>query len=401
VVGLDGVRGLAALFVVFHHCYLFAFTGYPQNDGPFWAAWMFYGHFAVAVFIVLSGFSLAISPVQSDWQLGGVRRFLKRRAFRILPPYWAALVFSLLIAWFVVPQQGEGTPNLKTVVVEGLLLQDVTHAPTANGAFWSIAVEAQLYFVFPLMLLVVRRLNGLAMIAAMTTIVVSVGVLAPHVFAVHQLLRFTPQFAALFAAGVLAAGVLRAAPRWRDLPWHWLAFATAVPVIALMAWRGSVWTVDNFFWVDLALGPAIGCLLAAISTGRPVPFVRVLNTRPMRSLGRFSYSLYLVHAPIVTAVAYKIVAGRVPAGVPSLLVTLAIALPVTLVFARGFAAVFEIPFQRYRSWGALRTALRTTRAPARHRLDPATGQPRPTRQQPPTGAVAVAPGQPIGDADPA
>ena len=40
-----------------------------------------------------------------------MRRFAHRRAWRILPPYWAALVFSLLIAWFVVPQPGEAVPN--------------------------------------------------------------------------------------------------------------------------------------------------------------------------------------------------------------------------------------------------------------------------------------------------
>src|SRR5690242_3496285 len=93
LVGLDGVRGIAALFVVLHHCYLMSFDGFPNNTGPAALGFLLYGHFAVVVFIALSGFSLAVSPARHDWQLGGVSRFAQRRAWRILPPYWAALVF--------------------------------------------------------------------------------------------------------------------------------------------------------------------------------------------------------------------------------------------------------------------------------------------------------------------
>src|SRR4029453_18333312 len=142
VIGLDGVRGLAALFVVLHHCYLMSYPGYPHNTGPSWLAWLLYGHLAGVVFIALSGFSLAVSPARHEWQLGSKARFAHRRAWRILPPYWAALVFSLIIAWTIGSQPGAGTPNGKSVVVHGLLLQDVFGSHTPNGAFWSIAIEA-------------------------------------------------------------------------------------------------------------------------------------------------------------------------------------------------------------------------------------------------------------------
>ena len=67
LVGLDGVRGLAALFVVLHHCYLMSYPGYPRNTGPSWLAWLLYGHLAVVVFIALSGFSLAVAPARRGW----------------------------------------------------------------------------------------------------------------------------------------------------------------------------------------------------------------------------------------------------------------------------------------------------------------------------------------------
>src|SRR3954469_18119923 len=175
VTGLDGIRGLAALFVVVHHTYLESFPGYPVNTGPSWLAWLLYGHLAVVVFIALSGFSLAVSPARRGWPLGGKARFAYRRAWRILPPYWAALVFSLIIAWTVVPQPGSALPDGKSVVVYGLLLQDVFGSPVPNGAFWSIAVEAQLYLLFPLLLLVLRRAGAVAMVAAVTAVVATVG----------------------------------------------------------------------------------------------------------------------------------------------------------------------------------------------------------------------------------
>jgi peptidoglycan/LPS O-acetylase OafA/YrhL len=364
--GLDGIRGLAALFVVLHHCWLMSFSGFPVNTGPWWLGLLLYGHLAVVVFIVLSGFSLAVSPARNNWQVGGLRRFARRRAWRILPPYWAALVLSLVIAWTLVPQPGEGVPTAKTVVLYGLLLQDIAGSPSPNGAFWSIAVEAQLYLVFPLMLLVLRRAGAVVMLGLVTAAVVVIGVLAPHISAVDALMRLTPQFAALFAIGVVAAGVVSRTPRHgRPFPWQWLALLFAAPVVALMAVQGSVWTVANFYWVDLAIGPAVGLLLAAVATGRPAPLVRLLDTRPVRSLGSFSYSLYLTHAPLVVVMATLVFGPHMDPGLGKFLATTALAVPVSLVVGRLFAGVFEIPFQRHRSWKELRAAMGGRRPRAR------------------------------------
>jgi peptidoglycan/LPS O-acetylase OafA/YrhL len=98
-------------------------------------------------------------------------------------------------------------------------------------------------------------------------------------------------------------------------------------------------------------------LLTAVATGKPERLVRFLDIIPMRSLGGFSYSLYLVHAPIIIAVSMLIVAPRATPGVPAFLITLAIGVPMALIFARLFAGVFDLPFQRHKSWAALRTAI--------------------------------------------
>jgi peptidoglycan/LPS O-acetylase OafA/YrhL len=124
VVGLDGIRGLAALFVVFNHIFERAWPGLSADHAPFWAAWMIYGRFAVIVFIALSGFSLGLGPARSGWRFKPIATYAHRRAWRILPPYWAALGFSLVMTWYVLAQPGWPTPNGKSVVVYGFLVQD-------------------------------------------------------------------------------------------------------------------------------------------------------------------------------------------------------------------------------------------------------------------------------------
>jgi peptidoglycan/LPS O-acetylase OafA/YrhL len=362
VAGLDGIRALAALFVVVNHVFLRAFPGYPVDHAPFWAGWFIYGRFAVVVFIVLSGFSLALSPARHGWRLDGISRFARRRARRILPAYWAALAFSLAVAWLIVPQPGQGVPNAKSVVVNGLLVQNVVGAPSPNRAFWSMAIEAQLYLLFPLLLLIVRRWSAIVMVAIVTLVVAAVGIVGPHVSRLETfVIQSPPDLAALFAVGILTAGIVGAGRARRSWPWPWLALAAAAPAFATIAWQGSVWTLEHLFWVDLALGPAIACLLAGLATGRGGRgsiLLRVLDARPIRNLGSSSYSLYLTHAPIVVIVYDGIVAGRVHQGVPAFVVTLAVVLPLTIVFARVFASVFETPFrQRHGSSAAVRRQL--------------------------------------------
>jgi peptidoglycan/LPS O-acetylase OafA/YrhL len=359
VVGLDGIRGLAALYVVVYHIFLRAWPGYPgAHHTPFWAAWLSHGRGAVAMFIALSGFSLGLGPARSGWRFRSIATYAHRRAWRILPPYWAALGFSLVMTWCVLAQPHVPVPNGKSVVVYGLLAQDAVTVASPNRAFWSIAIEAQLYVLLPLLLLLVRRVSALAMVGLVAAIVVTIGVLGPHVALMNTaLVKFTPDLAVLFAVGLLAAGIVTAGGRTRSWPWAGCALAAAVPAVVLMVVRGSAWSNLNLFWLDLAWAPAIGCFLAAIATSRPRFVLRFLNSRVPRSLGSCSYSLYLTHAPIVIAVSFGLVRGHVTSGTPMFFVLVAMLLPTTVCFARMFAAVFELPFQRHRGWIPLRQAM--------------------------------------------
>jgi peptidoglycan/LPS O-acetylase OafA/YrhL len=346
--GLDGVRGLAALYVVVYHVSLRAFPGYPDAGAPFWVGWFSYGQFAVLVFIVLSGFSLALSPARAGWRLDGIAAYARRRARRILPAYWAALAFSLAVAWLVVPQPRSGVPDVASVLVNGLLVQNIVGAPSPNTAFWSIAVEVQLYILLPVLLLMIRRRGALAMVATVTLVVAVVGIVGPHVARLDTFVtESAPELAALFALGIVSAGIVAAGTR-RSWPWPWLALVAAAPVFATIAWQGSAWTLGRLYWVDLALAPAIACLLVSLATGRPASLVRLLDARPIRGLGNSSYSLYLTHAPIIAIVYELIVARLFHPGATAFFVSLALVLPLSIAFARAFASVFERGLQRRR-----------------------------------------------------
>ncbi|MEU6539562.1 acyltransferase [Streptomyces sp. NPDC047000] len=362
--GLDGLRGLAALYVVLFHCWLYAFPGYPHSSAPFWLKGLMFGRLAVVFFLVLSGFSLAVSPARHGWRSGGIIRFLRRRAWRILPPYWAALALSLVISAYLVPASHFGPPTRASLLVYGLLAQDMVTAPTPNGAFWSIGVEAELYLLFPLLLFVRRRSSAAVLAACVTLPVIARGLTAPGASPAEGDNWLAPHLAPVFVAGVIGAGAVAARDRVRRLPWGWFAVTAALPVLVLCAVRGSVWTVTHYFWIDLAVAPAMALLIAAVATGRPAPLVRLLTTRPLRSLGDFSYSLYLIHLPIVLAVMRRTAPHFVPPGLPTFWFTLAVALPVSVLGARLFSQVFELPFKRSRSWKALIAPTRRRAAPA-------------------------------------
>jgi peptidoglycan/LPS O-acetylase OafA/YrhL len=345
VAGLDAIRGLAAVYVVLNHVFERAYPGYPADRAPFWSGWFIYGRFAVDVFIVLSGFSLALGPARRGWRLGDLSDFARRRMRRILPAYWAALGFSLAVALLIVPQTGQGRPNVASALVNGLLVQNIVGAPSPNRAFWSLAVEAQLYLLFPALVWWSRRWGSAAMLASVAVAVAIVGIAGPHIPRIDTfVVQSAPDLAALFAIGMVAAGIVARDPsRW---PWHWLALCALAPVLALVVSQGSVWTLGNIYWVDLAVAPAIACLLVALASARPVALVRVLATRPLRRLGSSSYSLYLIHLPILTIVYDRIVKGRVAPGNAAFLVLAAIVVPLTIFASQVFARCFESPFQR-------------------------------------------------------
>ena len=95
---LDGVRALAALWVMFSHACFITLGSTPASSGlP--GLLVNYGRLAVDVFIVLSGHRLMLPVTRKGRLAGGTLDFYRRRARRILPPYFAAVILAVTWAW--------------------------------------------------------------------------------------------------------------------------------------------------------------------------------------------------------------------------------------------------------------------------------------------------------------
>lgn len=353
---LDGIRGLAAMFVVLHHIWLAAWPAFPRNTGPWWLGWMLYGHLAVAVFIVVSGFSLTLRPMRGGGSLpGGTRHFLRRRAWRILPPYWAALILSTIItAWLLQPSLGTSA-IARSFVVHGLLIQDMVGSVAPNGTFWSIAVEWQIYFLFPLILWLARKTSLRTAVMCTVALVLVAQAVAGLGTPFNKIHHLTPQFLALFALGVLAVQLGqrdRAANLRRPLTVVGLVALGGVVLLALA--QGSVWVTNRYFWIDMLFGGGIACLMAVMYGGAGALARRILASRVCLRLGLFSYSIYLIHGPILAVFDQRVFGPMHLAPLATFGLLLGVAVPVTLVLCYAFHLVFEAPFLRRRDLSTLR-----------------------------------------------
>jgi peptidoglycan/LPS O-acetylase OafA/YrhL len=355
---VDGVRALAALYVVVHHVYLAVYDGFPINTGPSVLTPLLYGHFGVAVFIVVSGFSLGLAPARRGWRLGrgGYWTFMRRRAWRLLPPYWAALAVSVAAVAVIALRHGDPV-SWRGVATHFLLVQDVVEGRSPNGAFWSIAVEWQLYWVFPL-LLAVRRRQGPTVLAVLTlAAVVALGIAGDHGggMVVEKVLALSPQLGGLFVLGLLSAAVT-SRPPGTARAWGFVAAGTGAAVVVTCAWLGTERAIGDLYWLDLAVGVATASGLAYATCAVGSRTRRALERRSLVGIGRFSYSLYLVHAPLLLLTWWFVVE---PLDLPSgaaLLAMVGVVCPAIVAVSYVFHVVVERPFLEHRSWADLRLA---------------------------------------------
>jgi peptidoglycan/LPS O-acetylase OafA/YrhL len=235
-----------------------------------------------------------------------VRSFILRRARRILPPYYGALALSMLLVWlFIGKKTGShwdmSLPVTRNGIVANLLmLQDVVHRYEINHVFWSIAVEWQIYLVFPLILMMWRAVGGPVTSAFMFAWSI------PLVLRLHHtpLAELTVHYIGLFTLGMIAAslalsrdGVLS---RVREtVPWQLVTAFLAGTVATLVArgW-GAHLATPHAVLLDVLVGLTALSLLVQLAARPRSALHRLLSLRPLTRIGAFSYSLYLVHAPL-------------------------------------------------------------------------------------------------------
>lgn len=148
---LQYLRAFAALLVVLYHSLHMATAVFPGIDGDA----LKFGAKGVDVFFVLSGF-IVLYVTEGDGRTG---EFLKRRAQRILPVYWAALAFYVLFYMIVSAMTGRTYLTSIEQVVTGIFLwgPEFSTAPVIVGVAWTLRFEFVLYVSLALAMLVTHR----------------------------------------------------------------------------------------------------------------------------------------------------------------------------------------------------------------------------------------------------
>jgi peptidoglycan/LPS O-acetylase OafA/YrhL len=376
---LDGLRGAACLYVLFfHEATIAPPPGSQLSPGMgFFCQWFGRGHFSVVVFIVLSGFSLMlpIARAGSDELIGRFGDYLRRRAKRILPPYYAALVVSiaLLVAYNAMTRRQGGRTNdvalsRGSVLSHFLLVHNLNFdwAFRINGPLWSVATEWQIYFLFPLLLLPLARRAGISVMLAVAWVLGSLSFfLLP---AAENLFWACPWFLGSFAMG-MAGAAIGFSPRfagswWKTrAPWGlftWISFAMVVALVA--TGRADDWPYPVVhFVVTLFAFCLINVCVARSARGQESSslLLRFFGSRTLVYVGGFSYSLYLVQHPVLR-LTEKIVAKFAHTADAMVAIHLALITPVVVGVAWIFSELFERPFT---SGGILLPAI--TRRPSR------------------------------------
>lgn len=313
LVHLDLLRGVSAIAVLAQHLRGIVFGGVPSDAHTVAKGVYFvtgFGHAAVVFFFVLSGFFIGTSVLDSmaagRWSW---RHFLLRRLTRL----WVVLIPVLLITtaldatgMHLLGAEGtiysgklvdlsSSTAARETLTIKVFLgnlffIQEM-RAPVygTNSALWSLGYEFWCYLLFPLSALVFARSSS-----AKTRLLATVGVLAIAGLGSFPLVRYFVCW--LFGAAV--AGVWRgAAKRWASSG-PWLVFASMLFLGALATDRFARGAV----WADLALAAATAAfmivLLARAAQDRCAP-VSERYRRFATTLAGFTYTLYLVHFPII------------------------------------------------------------------------------------------------------
>ena len=312
---LDGLRGLAALYVVFHHAFL-EVGHLPGGRGGAAAAAVFqFGRLSVAVFIVLSGYCLTASANRSGTLgVGSLRRFLARRAWRILPPYYAALALSVacILAFPKLDHRTGGHWDITLPVTIGslgahlLMIHNLSAAWAykCNHALWSVATECQIYVLFPIVLLpCVRRLGVTAAVVGTCAAGIAAHYLAP------ALDDARPWYLGLFAIGMATAlAAKRSDSPTAGAPRRWGRWTLALTALTLALAAANGRLKHHPWAIDLSTGAAAAALilycrsLPRPTAGRLPAALAVLESPPAVWLGVVSYSLYLIHPPVLAAI---------------------------------------------------------------------------------------------------
>lgn len=366
IASLDGLRGVAALIVVFYHLSLVA---RPEVSQTAWAALtqspvklMFAGTEWVLVFFALSGLVVTLPALRPgfDWVRYYPTRFLRL----FLPVVGALALAAVLIAVFprdpsTMPEGSWMRDAQATEVTVPAFLREASLLQVSydiNNALWSLRWELFFSLLLPVFVwLAVRGRRHWVVLATVS----AVATVAGRVLGIDALVYYP-----VFLLGALAAvriDALRQMARTVRARWLWPSLGAIAGMLLIASWLarpfvGGGTVAGAALWGLAGIGAALGVVLAIVWPG----LRRLLERPAMLWLGRISFSLYLVHAPLIGTVGYLV-------GPERWWLTALVALPLSVGVAYVFYRWIERPAHRLARAGGERIssfARRSASAPA-------------------------------------
>jgi peptidoglycan/LPS O-acetylase OafA/YrhL len=302
---LDGVRGLAIIFVLLVHCDVLISPAstleYVAKKAlaPLWIG--------VDVFFVLSGF--LITGILMDTKNGRhyFRSFYVRRILRIFPLYFVALAaaFVILPAFHVLP----ATPFSEQAWFWSYLVNwraAFGHGIPGIDHFWSLAIEEQFYLVWPFLIYFIpnRRIPLLVIITAGGSIVFRVLMVflgEPIRYAYFM----TPARLDDLAFGALAAYVVRESGLCkRFAPWITRTAVVSACIFATAAIVGKGFEPNKvpaivFGTIPIAVLTSLLIIFCVANPAKSLGTRRFLGTPLLAWMGRYSYGIYVFHLAVI------------------------------------------------------------------------------------------------------
>jgi peptidoglycan/LPS O-acetylase OafA/YrhL len=356
---LDGIRGICALYIATYHAQLY--TGHNDykdiNFGVVKSLSLLFsfGYLAVPIFIVLSGFCLAIPVANSESPniKGGFTKYIGRRAKRILPPYYFALFMFIIMIWAIPILKIESHTawdskipmDTMAIVSHVLLIQNfnLNWVFKIDGPLWSVATEWQLYFAFPVLIYLWKKIGliNVTVLSILVSLIISAFLLPAKVMHLW--------FLGLFSLGILGANItFSKEPKWQkfreDFPWRIFTNITLL-VVTIFVVIGEHKNMSPKILETLIGFGAITLIIhystIEIYTDQKPVFLRLLNSKFLMILGTFSYSVYLIHSPLLGL--FNLLTLRIPMTALSRWIIMeAVAVPVAV----GISYVFYLLIER-------------------------------------------------------
>jgi peptidoglycan/LPS O-acetylase OafA/YrhL len=324
---LEGLRGVAILLVLLFHAGIPGFAG---------------GFVGVDVFFVLSGFLITGLLLREREQHGRVnlRAFYARRARRILPAAAVVLVITLIVAAFMVAPldlprfASDAAASALSVGNIRFATQSVgyfsaSESPSPFLHYWSLGVEEQFYLIWPAVLILAARWGRpavgvavalvLVFVTSLVAAIVITDISAPWAFYSLPTRAWQLALGGVLAAVPLLSGSRNPNPLLAGIGWLGLLAVVAAGTVLI--------SPDTAYPGVAAILPTLGTAALIASGTRPGSPGAVLAVAPLRFLGRISFSLYLIHWPILILPAASLTLGaELPLAERLLLCVAAIAL---------------------------------------------------------------------------